>query len=105
MSMIIFRQEGTTCVVLCPVESDNRFIPAIEQSQPGVQGSLLQFASDSPVFDTQGEAWAHHAKVMQELITSQHQAIDSRFEAALHVLKKKAGRGLAPSLALVQSDE
>ena len=99
--MIIFRQEGTTCVVVCPVESDNRYFPAVEQTTPGIQGSIFQFGSDTPVFDTQGEAWAHHAKVMSELIASQHQAIDQRFETALHVLKKKAGRGLA----LVPSDE
>jgi hypothetical protein len=96
---IIFRQEGTNCVVYCPVESDNRYIPAVSLTQQGVQGELLQIATDTPVFGTQGEAWAYHVQTMQEILAGQHAQINQRFEAALTVLKKRAR--IAPGLALV----
>lgn len=98
---VIFREQGTTCVVYCPVEG--AFIPAIEVTQPGIQGSLIQFSAETPICDTLADAWAQHIVTMEELIASQHEQINQRFESALHLLRKRAG--LPCKLAVVHSEE
>lgn len=97
---IIFRQQGTHCIVIC-IESADLYIPGTIITLPNVQGESYQFTNDAPLFRTQGEAWAYHVHSVEQLKSIQLQQVDQHFDTMLAALKTRAGR----SLALVPSEE
>lgn len=87
---VIFRTEGTNCVVYSPSESAGLFIPALEMDQAASHEKVLVIAENTPVFDTLADAWAYHLQFAQAAIVQRHKQIEAEFESALYALKKKA---------------